>query len=280
MSIKIKLVFIYVAAMMIAACGGSNEEVTLRLSPEEGKVYNTDMQMNMEMGMMGMTTNMNMDFGLNMDIKEVSGDTIAVESAYKSIKVKQEMPMMGTIEYDSKNPEATTGMAAKAFRETFDPLLNTTFTMKFNRQGKVIDVIKNGPTAGMGNILSEQTDMQQYMDNIIAIFPTEPVKEGSTWSRKTDAKGQIPMIMNNTYTVKEIDKNDVTIELKGTMDLKEDAPQEMGTFEGNFNGTIVVDRATGWTKSAEMKQVMKMEMDQMGQKIPVTLNANVNFSSK
>ena len=284
MNTKLLVPLLALLFVIVGCSEESSEPVKLTFNPEVGKTYNTTMDLDMNMTMMGMGTTMDMFFSMNMTIDEVSGDTIYVSAKYDHIKVKQQVPMMGTIEYDSENPDAAKGMAGKIYKDQFGKMLDANLSMLFNRKGKVIDF------KGLNEVLSDsiqpqnmnQPDMTQYFENMMAIFPDSTVKVGSSWTQEVSTSNQFPMLVKNTYTLKSVKGDDVTIDIKGDMTLNEDEMEgvKIDTFKGSFTGTMIVDKNSGWTKSAEIKQTMEMEMNQMGQKMPMKMDMNMKMESK
>lgn len=282
-----RIIFFFVAgALVLHSCkSASGDKVMLRLQPDQGTDYQCELNVDSKIKMMGMNVTSNMTMGYSMLAESVSEDTVAFKTTYERIKMEQKTPM-GNVDYDTDNKDTSKsmGMMEKQYDQVFSKMIGKPFYLKMNPIGKVVG------SSGMDKLfegtneqMAQQADMAEQMSSMTAVFPDKKVGVGDTWDAEVDASGQVPIIMKNTYTVKKITDSEVVLELKGTISLDNESPavKQMGASEasGDISGTMTVDRASGWTKSAEMVQNMSMKMAQMGNQA-MEVETNITLTTK
>lgn len=283
------LTFSLLITLIVTACSGgksAGEKVELRLRPEQGKAYTVAMEVNSESKVMGMSNNTVMNMDITMTADKVTDEQSIFSATYDRMAMSMETPM-GSMMYDSDDPESANGMMGEMMKPAFDKLLEANLTMTFNEQGEVI------ASKGMEELFSDMPGMESMGDQVdaadqfgaaTAVFPDYAVGVGDSWEKEITNSSTMPMLMRATYTVKEITTNEVQIGLLGTIARAEgeNAIAAMAQIEdvtGDFTGDIVVDRATGWTKKAVITQNMQMKMTQQGMALTVDAVNNINMTS-
>jgi hypothetical protein len=128
---------------------------------------------------------------------------------------------------------------------------------------------------GMESI-GDQVNAAGQMGIATAVFPDREVGIGDTWTTSVVNQSSVPMLMKATYTLIDIQKDVVEIELYGESALYESDevdPSLAAAFSeltGDFSGTLTVDRQTGITLQAAVTQQMQMKVLQGG--IPLTVD--------
>jgi hypothetical protein len=90
------------------------------------------------------------------------------------------------------------------------------------------------------------------------VYPTEPVKVGSTWDHDQNMNG---MNMKLTYKITQITGNRVYADITGSM---------AGTAEAKIKGKLIIDRASGMFSSMNMNISMDVMGTSMGMSVTAT----------
>lgn len=283
------LTFSLLLTLVVMACSGgktAGEKVELRLRPEQGKTYTVAMEVNSESKVMGMSNNTVMNMEMAMTADEVTDEQSIFSTIYERMAMSMESPM-GSMMYDSDDPEGASGMMGEMMKPAFDKLLEANLTITFNEQGEVI------ASKGMEELFSDMPGMESVGDQVnaadqfgaaTAVFPDYAVGVGDSWEKEITNSSSVPILMRATYTVKEITASEVQIGLLGTIAKAEGenavaAMAQLEDITGDFTGDIVVDRASGWTKTAVITQNMQMKMTQQGMALTVDAVNNINMTS-
>lgn len=283
------LTFSLLLTLVVMACSGgktAGEKVELRLRPEQGKTYTVAMEVNSESKVMGMSNNTVMNMEMAMTADEVTDEQSIFSTTYDRMAMSMESPM-GSMMYDSDDPEGASGMMGEMMKPAFDKLLEANLTITFNEQGEVI------ASKGMEELFSDMPGMESVGDQVnaadqfgaaTAVFPDYAVGVGDSWEKEITNSSSVPILMRATYTVKEITASEVQIGLLGTIAKAEGenavaAMAQLEDITGDFTGDIVVDRASGWTKTAVITQNMQMKMTQQGMALTVDAVNNINMTS-
>ncbi|HUS86290.1 MAG TPA: DUF6263 family protein, partial [Bacteroidales bacterium] len=142
------------------------------------------------------------------------------------------------------------------------------------------------------NQFGDQT-IKEMMDSMFSIYPDQPVGIGDSWTRKSIISHGYPMIIDNTWTLKDRQGGRAVIEMNSLIKPNPGAaPMEIGPmklrqeFTGGSKGTLELDEATGWVKSAKMDQQLSGELtvegspqSPEGMTIPMTLKTAITVES-
>jgi hypothetical protein len=283
---------LFIIALTLLVLGGcqqaSKEKITLALNLEEGKVYTltVDMDQDISQEPMGNKIDMKqkMKMGFSFAVKKVDTNGNAViDVTFDSIYFSQDGPL-GHIVYDSEDEYGEVPLPAKGFAA----LVGEGFTMELTPAGFIEDVQGvdlmlehimeriDLPFGGQLEQVKEQMKrsfgdeaMLSQMENMMSIFPEEPVGIGDTWSRRFVMSGMMPMAMNNKWKLKDRRNGRAIIEVKSDIEPNEAATaletavgKMKYSLSGSQQGTLELDEATGWTIQAVLNQEMegKIEM--------------------
>jgi hypothetical protein len=234
--------------------------------------------------------------------------TATVKVTYDTVSFKQQS-QLSTVEYDSANPPA--GPIPPLVRG-FAALAGQTFTMKVTPTGKITEVLGldemidailkklDTPDAANRDVVEKSIRrefgpeaLKENMESMLANYPDKPVAVGESWNKKLSITKGFRMEMDNTFTLKSVTADTVTLDAKGKLGSSPDAtPIDMGprgklsyNLNGEQNGTLQLDRATGWVKSAEMTQKVTGEMviDAGGGRVaktPMRIESTVKLEAK
>jgi len=284
------LAFTVVAAFIITACSGgksASDQVELRLRPEQGKTYAVAMEVNSESKVMGMNTKTVMNMEISMTADEVSDEEVIMSSTYDRMAMNMETPM-GNMKYDSDDPEGASGMMGDMLKPVFDKLLEANLKITFNELGEVVSSSgMEGLFEGMAGMesMGDQMNAADQMGAATAVFPEEAVGVGDSWEKEIVNTTSAPMVMKAVYTVEDITADEVILKVTGDISTYEGedagaAAAQIEEVTGDFTGDLVVDRASGWTKSANLTQNMQMKMTQQGMPLTVDAVNTITMTSK
>ena len=236
----------------------ANDSVMLRFKPTIGKTMTCQTKstqiMTMNVQGQSMNTNQTMEMKAELTAKEANKENITCDAQLKYMKLTQSAMGM-TMVYDSEHPEKTSPLLAGAVEE-YGKALNKTYQIVFDP---------------MGNIVETSSEKGNNLPNFSAIYPEESVTMGSQWtSDLTQDISGVEVTVKTTYTVTKITKKETTVSIEGTMNSNE--------VNGTNTGSMVIDNATGLTKTSTIKTNMSMTIEQQGLSIPVTVNGTTNIT--
>ncbi len=251
-ALPILLVFIGFIAMSFTT---GNDSVLLRFKPQAGKTMTCQMKsaqiMSMNVQGQSMSNTQNIESKVEITTERLSADSVFCNAKMKSMKFTQNSMGM-TMTFDTEHPENASPMLAEAMK-TFQ-----------NAIDKEIQVVFDP----LGNALKMPSD---NIPNICAIYPKEAVSVGSQWTAdNTQNIGGTDVLMTATYTVTKITKKETTVNIESV--IKSDVAS------GSNTGSMVIDNATGLTKSSTVKTNMSLTISEQGLSIPTTITATTTFT--
>lgn len=236
-------IFLYLfLAISLGSCKGE-ESFDLRYHFNTGDYFqlrlSTEQRISQEiMGQkQDLTQKMRIEYDFSVENIDKNGFSF-IKVTYKTVYFQQDGPI-GIIEYDSKNPPDETNPLILGFT----CLPGESFTMKVSPEGMVKEIkgIENLIERMVGKLkLVDSTKkddlkrafkeqfgeeaMTQTMENITAIYPEQPVKVGESWKKKTIISKGFPMIINNTWTLREVNNGKAIIDINSHIYTNKDAP--------------------------------------------------------
>ena len=255
----------------MSSCDSNDDKgILLRLSPETGTVLESIVEMDISMkGAMDMSTTMDIEFKMEVDDVDKEG---IISLTYEYTRIKMNMEMKGQkIDYDSDDTNPS-DRVSQQMSKAMAGMMNTPFSMKMNGRSKIVEAPDFSEIFRDNPMMARQADqIKQAMDNMFAIYPEETIKSGDSWKRNTNiGNAQMPMTLDATYTVKDILDNLIVLELDGILNDE----GGMADIEGTFNGTIDIDRATGFPIKCDLKQ--KISMSMQGQEMDMIMDMTID----
>jgi len=258
-------------------------KISLRLKLEKGKTYKFNMITEQKINQKVMNNKMELEqtIGMGIDFKVTDVDEKgihAITMVYTSVLFKQSGSPMGTIEYDSKKSPENIPASAKGFAA----LVGLSLGMKMDNLGQVKDVtgskeffekmieklqLPDGPqkelvSESLKNQFGEKS-IKKMMGQMSCVFPEKELGIGDSWKQNISMTGPMPLNMNNTYTLKEIKKDLVVLNVESDLKPNKDpkaATQKIGNMEqkielsGTQKGTLEINPVTGWTRKSKLTQ--------------------------
>ncbi|HUU28119.1 MAG TPA: DUF6263 family protein [archaeon] len=283
---------LFFLALVITAPGlKAGEKIELRLRLQKGESYNLrnvlEQAVTQTIGgqKVEKVNTLRMEYRFEVEGLDPDG-TASVKTTYQSCAMKMTGPDGGSIEYDSASPTAVDNPILKIYAA----LVGKDFRMRITSMGHVREVtgmqavmkqvlenldLPDGPQRdGIESYLKNQFGDQaikEAMDNMLAVYPDQPVGIGDSWKRRSVISGIYPVIIENTWTLKDHREGRSVIEVNSLIKPDPEAPpMEMGPmkikpeFSGEMTGTMELDESTGWIKSAKMDQELSGELKMEG----------------
>ncbi|GAB4092492.1 DUF6263 family protein [Flaviaesturariibacter terrae] len=261
------------ALVTLLSCNTAKNSTRLAFNFPKGKVYEYNMTMDMTQEAQGQKGTTSMKAAYLMEVTGEQDSLKTIRTTFDHIGMDMNMPGM-QLHIDSEEPDSSGGAKlnmeamgddpGKAMQSMmggmFRAMKGKSFTMKMNREGKVLavegmqalaDDMANGMNVAdelkgaVQQSFSSQFDETKMMQTFQAyyIYPDKAVKVGDSWVRESTASG---VNMRNTYTVRSVEGGKVTLDVKG--DIGNDS------VKGTQTGTLLIEQATGLIISGNMLQ--------------------------
>ncbi len=291
------------------------EKIQLQLRLKQGESYNLRMTTDQKITqtIMGREQQIlqSIGIGYSFDVREVDSLGIArVDVVYHGVVFKQDAGGMGKFEYDSSDPPAEIPPMARGYAA----LVGQSFAMRISPDGHVFDVEGGDemiadmleridlPEGRMKTALEDKLrdqfgneGVEEMMDNMMAIYPDKPVGINDSWTSEVVETHGFPMILNNTWTLKERRDGIAVVEVSSEAEPNLDVdPIEMGPLKmryelkGEQSGMLELNEATGWVTAAELNQKysgdLVMDSGPMmengeGMSIPISIEITIRLES-
>lgn len=236
---KISILFFILCSTVVFA----QEEVLLRLEYKKGDVYDITMKMKQDMGTL-MNSVMTME--MKQEITEVNKEDYLCAMNIGNIKMDV-FQGENVQSYDSTKEVKEGDVFANQMKQALGGMLEATILFKGNYLGEALEVKIEPNVPGMEKMMAS---------NESVVYPKEKVKVGSIWNM---TKNQNGVVMNFTYTVKEINKEFVFIDISG---------DTSGLATGEISGKMKLDRKDG----VPTESTIIIDMDTGGQKVATTVD--------
>ena len=261
----------------------------------------TDQIIEQTIGNQKQTIDQTIGMGMRLDCQSVDDQgNFVVQVTYDAIKFRQVGPM-GPIEYDSTKDQETDNPLAAGFAG----LLNQSFTVVFDSTGQPVEVMgmeemidniaakmpapneeaRQQMKEGLRKQLGDQAT-KQMMGNMPA-YPAQPVGVGDQWENTASMGSPVAMIATNSVTFASRKDGKATLKIKSTLAPGPQGEQmEMGkmkmdmTIEGDQDGTMVIDEATGMLVEATMQQDLNCTMTMTGGPQKMTIPMKIKSTVK
>lgn len=244
-------------------------------------------------GKQSMTMTQESTTGLEYKVTEVKDSTFVMDVTYKRFAEKMSDGKESiSVDTDKAQPTEEDLKMRWKFQKA---IVGNTFTMEVDKHGKVQNIsnlwkvrdkVKNSIKEGMKEeevkaldeflkaALSDEA-MQQMFEESVAYYPKKAVKPGDAWERN-EAQGKNSS--NVTYTFDGVEGDIATIKITGkskgndSQSQKDPQGNKMTIFmslDGTVNGTVQIDKNSGWIKTATMNkdETQRMTQQYMGQKV-------------
>jgi hypothetical protein len=177
--------------------------------------------------------------------------------------------------YDSSDPATYASGRGAQLGAAFNKLIKKTFTITIDKLGHIQSFDLANLTGPNGKV----SDNVSSGNNFI-IFPDQKIKTGDSWEADIKPLKGSKTKIHMKYTLIKLSGKKATIGLEGTITANEEAGENIPKINGTQSGEATVDVRTGWTTEINMDQEIKMEVNQNGMTIPMTISSTVTKKSK
>lgn len=261
----------------------TGQKILLKMKFKEGKHYGilmtTEQSISQEVQGQKMDIDQSVKVGFDLDVIKVdpAGDA-KVRVTYKRTAFKMSSPMIGTFEYDSKNPPDEVPPVAVGYAA----LVDKSFSMIITPAGNVRKVeglsdlfdavmkeIKIPPEAeamkkqivdGMKKQFGDEA-ITEMLNRTFDILPKDSIAIGASWEKTVKLSTTYPMIVSTKYTLKSIKDSVANLLVSSEIKPNPDAePMSFGPmtmeyeFSGTMDGELLLDLESGITKSGKINQ--------------------------
>lgn len=273
-----KTILIISAVFTISAVSFAQSNGKLNLSPGQKYLVENKITTSSSSEMMGQTMESKADVSSNykIEVKDVKGDNINFVNTITGMKMS--VNAMGQdMNFDSDKKEDMDGEIGKNFKD----VINQPKDVVMDKSGNVI-IAQKTDTSNKANSSASPTEMmmkqlggdpaeQGYGAKMAFEVIPKGSKVGSSWSDSSSKNG-ITKVTN--YTLKEINGDEYTISLTGTIDSEiktEMQGMEIETkTKGKFTGEEIVDMKTGVIKQNTTNTDASGTVNVMAQEIPTS----------
>ena len=262
---------------IIPSCKKSTEKIRLQIHFKGGETYKIlatiDQKMYQTIQGQRQDITQRMKTETTFNVEKVDTDGVAsVKVIYNSILYEQDGPF-GKIKYDSSDPPDEVHPMVMGFAA----FVGRSISVKMAPDGETKDI--QGLDAiwedmmekydqpevpdSVEEKLREQFGIQVFkemMEKITDIYPKKPVGIGDSWTKQFAISSPIPMIVENTWTLRDIKREVAIIEVRSVLKTNPESQVEMPPVKykydicGNQKGRTVINRSTGWLKKSEVTQ--------------------------
>ena len=287
---------------VLVACGGTDaatdtdagvsawqdgDQYVLRLAPQKGSTYMATQSQYVvsDISVMGNEVQNEQDqtFTARMRITEQADGITTLERTIT--RIQMEGSGMGeTMRYDSDDPDSDSPLA-----EVMGPMVDKAIS---------IDLREDGSFAGdrdeleeaMSELMEGDEQLQMMAANMtdgflsqFQFYPSESVAVGESWTRESEVDMGVPLTLNMTFTLDEVEDTRGHISVEADID-SEGAPMEFGQgvsgeafLTGSQSGSMVLDLPSGMVLESEMEGEVAgfAEFEAPGEDGPVEMDMDI-----
>ena len=152
--------------------------------------------------------------------------------------------------------------------------LNKNYGSREKRKKALKEIIKKYP-------LNADVQIMQMVRNVITDFTNRPIEIGDSWEAK-ELPPYAPLSeIGVTYTLKGDNKGVVSVEVNSKIDLNDVSdytkkkPTPPTKTTGLYQGTLQIDKASGWVIGKKVKMKLSVQMTQKGTVVPMSIESTV-----
>lgn len=189
-----------------------------------------------------------------------------------------------TLEYDSTRPPDVVPVALQAYHD----MVGDGFSFWIGAENKIVSVdnfteflnrcLRNVPVSQRHKVVlgieagSGESGIANFIDNSLGLLPySGEYQLGETWKRPGHIGRPVPMHVSNTYTLKQVDNDLATIDIRGkitpsTTMTAGDAQSgvRVTVTGGETTGTCTIFRETGLPQRSRVEQNIDMTVMMSG----------------
>jgi hypothetical protein len=260
-----------------------NQVVSIKLNLQQGETYGlqTTMTQTIHQTIEGesqvIAQTYRIGYSVNVAKVEPNGNIVA-RAQFSSVAMKMNAPGLGEIAFDSASTTTSTSPETQAIGAVFGAMVGKGFSMTITPTGAVQNV--TGLEELVNSILdslglsaeefasSKQTLEQQFSaeaqqdawSSSLDYLPSGPVSVGQSWKKQASLSQGFPILLDTSYTLKDLKGGIATIDVSSTIQSATDASMDLQglgisyQLSGTQTGTIQVRLDTGWIAKSSMQQ--------------------------
>jgi hypothetical protein len=227
------------------------------------------------------------DLTLGMTVDEVRDGKTRFRVRYDRVRYVHHMPDE-ILEYDSANPPSQLPLSILAW----NAMVGDGFSFWVGRDNQIAGVdgfqefldrcLSGIPADRRDEVImsiessSGENGVTDFIDNAIGLLPYGEVKSpGQSWERSRHIGRPVPMIIDNTYTLKELDTQRAVVQIVGSitpsttlMDVQQAEPAKvrMTVRNGKTWGSCTLFRDTGLPEQSRVEHEILMTVQATGGK--------------
>lgn len=231
----------------------------------------------MEQEMQGQEINTNLKGNYTLEVTGDDGNIKTLKTTYQRMAMNVAMPGR-TMNIDSDKTDTTIkgeiNDPGQLMNAMFGALKGKSFTMKVDKEGKVLEVtglneLAQALVSSMNlkaelRPMAQQAFSQQFNEQSVKdmfsqsfnIFPNKPVKAGDTWEKSFSGSANLPIRMTTSYKVQSVDKDVVVLDSKSNLNFGDD-----NKMSGTQTGTMKVNAKTGLVEDGTFEQKVTGNMN-------------------
>ncbi len=221
-------------------------------------------------------------------VEEIRGRSKRFRIMYTRVKYDSQIGNE-RIQYDSQQPSYTLAESVLAYHG----MVNNGFSFWVGADNRVTDVVdfneflrrclsqvpaqKSDAVTEILAQYSGQEGIANFVDDTIGLLPYDPdsedgtsvVRLGGHWSRSRHFNEPVPMSLNNTYTLKELNEEVAKVEILGDVvpaaavsNPRQDVSLQI--LRGHSAGTCTIDRKTGLPLNSRIDHQMSINVQLNG----------------
>lgn len=217
-----------------------------------------------------------------IQVEDVTEDRTRLGVTYRKVDYEQEIDGQ-KLSYRSSNPPATIPIEAQAYHD----MVNDGFAFWIGKDNQINEVVgfqdflqrclANVPPAMQKQVLlgmeagSDENGISDFVDNTIGLLPFgQEVTPGQEWVRHRNVGRPIPMVMQNRYTLQELNRSEAVVRISGEIIPSATINKVSHTREGEVSVTVLggqtsgqctIFRDTGLPKDSFTERVVNMTVD-------------------
>ena len=271
---KLNLILIVIGILTMAFAPVNSVRFTYKLDKGTKSQIEIKTNQNISMNMSGQSVNIKQEVTINqsVEVTEIGSEgQINFSIVYDRIRFKQNAMGM-EVEWDSENTTASEdNIMVQQIANQLNKALNKTVTA-------TIDQLGNPVNNNSSEVLGE-SNVSGFEMGMLVVFADHEVAVGDTWEVVTQPDPSSDFTITAVYKLDEYKSKTSKISFEGTV-----SGTEMNGTPAKLSGTISgkadIDSRTGWLLSSTSMQTLEMEMEQQGQKMPMTMTSYTELTTK
>ncbi len=204
---------------------------------------------------------------INTIIGKVASNSIQTTNTIKRKTMSQSV-FGQKINYDSSDPKTYASGPGKRIGDVLNKAIGKSYQIFIDELGNITK-FDMGDMAGQDKVTGSISSGDNYI-----VFPGHSIKVGDSWQADIKPMKSSNMIYHVKYTLKKISGNDAVIGIEAKISANKAENQNL-TLDGVQNGEATVDIRTGWTTKLNVDQEVKMEVQQNGTSISMTISGTI-----